>query len=264
MPPWVLMWVLAGALWAASKAGTVVASRALWARSPAGRRWGYVFLWPGMNARGFLGAGGTPPAARDWGLAGLRAAAGLVLLLVAVPRLLGNHPLAAGWAGMVGVVLVLHFGLFDLVSLAWRRAGVDAPPLMDAPLRSTSLDELWGRRWNTGFHELAWRWVFVPLRRKAGGIGALAAAFVVSGLVHELVITVPAGAGHGGPTAYFALQAAGIALQRTRPLRVAGWARGVRGWAFTLCFALVPVPLLFPTAFVRAVVLPMLEVLGGR
>jgi hypothetical protein len=34
---------------------------------------------------------------------------------------------------------------------AWRLAGVDRRPLFLAPLRSTSLAEFWGRRWNLAF-----------------------------------------------------------------------------------------------------------------
>ena len=65
---------------------------------------------------------------------------------------------------MTGIVLVLHFGIFDLLSLGWRRLGVDAAPVMRSPLRSTSLAEFWGRRWNTAFHELAARFTYAPLR----------------------------------------------------------------------------------------------------
>ena len=81
---------------------------------------------------------------------------------------------------MTGLMFVLHFGTFHLLSLGWRTIGVDARPVMHSPLRSTSLAEFWGRRWNTAFHELATRFTFRPLR-PAGRLGAALVAFLASG-----------------------------------------------------------------------------------
>jgi alginate O-acetyltransferase complex protein AlgI len=49
---------------------------------------------------------------------------------------------------MVGLILTLHFGLFQILALFWQRLGVAAEPIMKAPLRATSLGEFWGKRWN--------------------------------------------------------------------------------------------------------------------
>ena len=103
---------------------------------------------------------------------------------------------------MIGVIFLLHFGTFHLLSLGWRRLGVNAMPLMRNPSRSTSLAEFWGRRWNTAFHELAARFTFRPLRRLVGAGTAASLVFLVSGLIHELVISLPAGGGYGLPTLY--------------------------------------------------------------
>ena len=37
-----------------------------------------------------------------------------------------------GWIGMIGMILILHFGAFQLLAFAWQVAGLDAKPIMDA------------------------------------------------------------------------------------------------------------------------------------
>jgi alginate O-acetyltransferase complex protein AlgI len=61
---------------------------------------------------------------------------------------LASHDLLAGWMAMIGLIFALHFGLFELLALAWRRAGRNVTPIMQAPILSTSLNEFWSRRWN--------------------------------------------------------------------------------------------------------------------
>jgi D-alanyl-lipoteichoic acid acyltransferase DltB (MBOAT superfamily) len=117
---------------------------------------------------------------------------------------------------MVGLILVLHFGTFHLLSLGWRRRGVDASPVMRNPVASSSLSEFWGRRWNTAFHELATQFTFRPAQLMVGRTAATLFAFLVSGLIHELVISVPAHGGYGLPTGYFVLQGLGVSAERTR------------------------------------------------
>jgi alginate O-acetyltransferase complex protein AlgI len=164
---------------------------------------------------------------------------------------------------MAGLAFLLHFGAFHLLSCGWRAAGADAKPLMDWPIRSTSLAEFWGRRWNTAFRDLAHRFVFRPLAARLGPRAGLAAGFLASGLVHDLVISVPAGGGYGGPTAHFALQGLGLLAERSALGRAAGLGRGWRGRAFAALVVVGPAGLLFHPPFVRAVVLPFLDVIGA-
>src|SRR5207302_81500 len=102
--------------------------------------------------------------------------------------------------------LFLHFGVFHLLALAWRRVGVKVLPVMRAPLLATSLSDFWSSRWNTAFSKLANELVFRPLTRRWGVTKAMLGVFLLSGLVHEAVISIPARAGFGFPTAYFILQ----------------------------------------------------------
>jgi D-alanyl-lipoteichoic acid acyltransferase DltB (MBOAT superfamily) len=160
---------------------------------------------------------------------------------------------------MAGLIFVLHFGVFKLLSASWRAKRVDAPPLMDFPLAARSLGEFWGRRWNTGFSVPARRLLFEPMRRKAGPALALLLVFLVSGIVHELAISVPARGGYGLPTLYFLFQAAAILLERSalgKRLRVG---EGIRGRVFALVCAAAPAFWLFHPPFVERVILPFLH-----
>jgi hypothetical protein len=162
-----------------------------------------------------------------------------------------------------GAVLILHFGSFALLSLAWRSAGINAIPLMQKPLRSTSLAEFWGRRWNTAFHELATRFTFRPLRRALSPTAAALLVFVASGLLHDLVISVPARGGYGLPTAYFLIQGLATAAERSSFGRGLGLGSGWRGWLFTILTVAGPAVILFHPPFVHNVILPMLAAIAG-
>src|SRR5438552_9098442 len=149
----------------------------------------------------------------------------------------------------------LHFGLFHLLAIGWRAAGLDAEPIMEAPLRSKSVREFWGRRWNGAFNRLALDFVFRPLARRQGIRIATLAAFLVSGLIHELVISLPAAGGYSLPTAYFLLQGIGILTERALPQ--------IRGQIFTIVITAAPAFWLFHPPFVRNVILPFMKAIGA-
>jgi hypothetical protein len=92
---------------------------------------------------------------------------------------------------------------------------------------------------------------------------ALWSVFLFSGLVHELVISVPARGGYGGPTLFFAVQAAAIFLERGALGRRLGLGRGRRGWLFTLLVLLAPAWALYHPPFVVEVVVPFLRAVGA-
>jgi D-alanyl-lipoteichoic acid acyltransferase DltB (MBOAT superfamily) len=218
-----------------------------------------------MDAEAFLS--GTvrpaPPHLSEWIAAALKTLLGATLIWLVARTAVPVSPLLAGWLGMAGLMFVLHFGTFHLLSLGWRSIGVNAMPVMQNPLRSSSLAEFWGRRWNTAFHELATRFTFRPLRPIVGPAGATLLVFLLSGLIHELVISIPAHGGYWLPTGYFLVQGMGIAGERTRPGRRIGLGRGWRGWLFTVIVAAAPAFWLFPPLFVANVILPMLAFIGA-
>ena len=260
--PWVFMWLLAAAIFAGCKWQT------WWVARPA-RSWrrtaAYLLLWPGMDAEEFLETGvenrrGHP---HEWLAALVKALAGIAMISVGTRVLSSSHPLLAGWAGMIGVVLFLHFGTFHLIALAWQRVGIQAEPIMQRPLESDSLGELWGKRWNLGFRKLSHTLVFQPLHRRFGTLAGTLGAFLASGLVHELVISVPARAGYGLPTAYFLTQGLGMLTERSEAGKRLGLERGMRGRLWTALIAVGPVVCLFHPWFVMRVMLPFLHAIGG-
>jgi hypothetical protein len=165
---------------------------------------------------------------------------------------------------MLGIILFLHFGVFELLALLWQKAGLNAKPVMRQPLFATSLADFWSTRWNTAFNALAHDLAFRPLKRKLGIRRTTLAVFLISGLIHELVISLPARAGFGFPTAYFLLQGAAILVERSPLGRRIGLGRGFRGWLFMALCAGGPAFWLFHPPFVINVILPMLDGIGAK
>jgi alginate O-acetyltransferase complex protein AlgI len=145
--------------------------------------------------------------------------------------------------------------------LTWQAFGIPAEPLMRMPIAARSLGEFWSLRWNRGFNDLAHRHVFQPTQRRIGVMGATLLTFLASGLVHDLVISVPARAGYGLPTLYFLIQGIGVLVERSRIGRWAGLRRGMRGRLFALAVVAAPAYWLFHPAFVGRVIIPFLKVM---
>jgi alginate O-acetyltransferase complex protein AlgI len=249
------MWTLAFAFWVAFKTLAWIQAGS---RRPRGSRLAAYLLWPGMDAATFhpklasrpthfsvvSAAGILPAAARTF------LGAGLLLAAARLPI----PTLAAGWLGMTGLILTLHFGLFDLLALFWNRLGVPVRRIMDAPWRSHHLSEFWGKRWNRGFSDVA-RWaVFQPVARRLGLPAAILAGFAFSGIVHEAVLSLPAGGGFGGPLLYFLIQGSGICLLRRSRPRLRPDTRRV----LTALVLIGPVFWLFHPPFLEKVFVPFL------
>lgn len=263
--PWAFMWLLAAAIfasckwltwWAAFSSGVAMGN---WKRSAA-----YFLLWPGMEQQEFFTEIQKRRVQRNEWLAPIaKTLAGLGLIWIGARLISLGRPLLAGWAGMVGFVLVLHFGTFHLLALAWQHVGIPVKPIMQRPLASRSLSELWGRRWNLGFRALSHTWVFQPLQKRFGPEIATLGAFFTSGLLHDLVISVPAGAGFGLPTAYFVLQGFGVIAERSETGKRCGLGHGVAGRLWTALVSLGPLCALFHPWFVVRVIDPFLGAIAG-
>lgn len=234
-------------------------------------RWlGFAALWVGMRPGPFAAGGPPLPGAGRLVRQGtLRLAAGGGVLVLA--RLFWVHrppTMAEGDAAYLatllalpGLSLVLHFGVLDIQAGLWRRAGVDCRPLFRSPLHSRSLTEFWGRRWNLAFSEMTAVAVYRPVAARLGRPAATAVAFVFSGLLHELALSVPVRAGYGWPLLYFLLHGSLVLVERRwqrlgRPVE----RYGLLARVWTLGWLALPLPLLFHPYFLRGVVAPLLGI----
>ena len=243
---WIVMWAMAGILFLAGK--VLVVQRGRRRAGGVERVLAFVFLSPSFDLRAWQRPASHSPGLVRRGL--LNLTAGVVLTWLIARHL--PTPFMATWGCMVGFIVALHGGAFTLVAEFWQRKGRDVRPLMNCPLGAPSLADFWGRRWNTGFRDLVHGLVFQTLVRRWTPSLATLMVFALSGLVHELVITVPARAGFGGPTIYFLIQELGMRIERECPCRRHGWVWRVRTWIVLL----LPLPLLFPPVFVERVCLP--------
>ncbi|MBX3468201.1 MAG: membrane bound O-acyl transferase family-domain-containing protein [Planctomycetes bacterium] len=221
---------------------------------PPARR--FVFLlWVGMDPRPF--AARDPQARPGAGAIMARGAAFLAsgLALVALARVVDAR-VGATAILLVGLSLALHFGLLNVGCGLLRLAGYPVERPFDAPLLARNLTEFWGRRWNRPFSDMLSAVIYRPLRRRAGRPAGVLAAFALSGLLHEVAISVPVRAGFGLPLAYFVAHGGLVLLEghlarRGRPIG------GVAGRAWTLAWLAGPLAALFHPPFLRGVVWPL-------
>jgi alginate O-acetyltransferase complex protein AlgI len=169
----------------------------------------------------------------------------LILLLAAFATRIPGRLL--GLAGIPPLLLTLHLGICDLLPWLLRWAGFDVPPLFDRPWASASLDEFWSRRWNLAFTDMNRRFFVRPFYRRFGKAGARFALFVLSGALHEVGLSFPAGGGWGFPMAYFVLHGALVAVEDRFRIRNRCW---------TWFWLLAPAPWLFHEPFRRTLIVP--------
>lgn len=260
LPAWVFMWALSFSIFAGLKWMTWWKARTRVAHS-AGRSLAYLVAWPGMDAETFLDPNKQPgaPNFQEWLWAALKTALGVGLLWIVARRIPEQQALIRGWIGLFGLIFLLHFGSFHLIALFWQTMGIDAEPIMSKPILSKTLSEFWGKRWNLGFRQLAHDLIFRPLYKGIGVASAGLLVFVASGLIHDLVISLPARGGYGLPTGYFLLQGLGVTLERSTLGKRLGLQRGAAAWIFMVVITAGPAFWLFHPPFVLHVILPFMR-----
>jgi len=261
-PPGVRMLALVSVALLGMKIIVVVEERALGMAPLSFGAWlGFATAWLGMKPRLF---GERDPRVLTG--ASLLVRRGLLNLLlgamfVASAKLVWTNTESRWLATLLvlpGLSLMLHFGLCNLLAGAWRLAGVATEPLFRAPLLAQSLGEFWARRWNLGFSEMTTLAVYRPLGARLGRKPALAVSFALSGLLHELAISVPVRAGFGLPLLYFLLHGGLVLVERA----LAKGGHPLTGWvgrAWTIAWLVLPLPLLFHPPFLAGVVWPLIS-----
>lgn len=225
-----------------------------------GRWLGFAAAWLGMQPRLFAAppAGPLPGAGALMRRGTTNLVAGTVLVMLARLAWTGTRShLLASLLLIPGLSLQLHFGVCNLLAGAWRRRGVPCDALFRAPIRSRNLGDFWSRRWNLAFSEMTAIAVYRPLAASAGRGPALMAGFALSGLLHEMAISVPVRAGLGLPLVYFLVHGGLVLAERTlsragHPL--SGWP----GRAWAVFWLVAPLPILFHRPFLAGVIWPLI------
>ncbi len=221
--------------------------------------------WAGMRPQPFETLG-SPPLPNAWPLIRFgisRIIFGLLLILLAhkLVFLPLDHNLlciAISAILLIAFSLILHFGLLNISAGIWRISGVNTYPLFKQPLKSTSLTEFWGKRWNIAFIEMTAITIFHPLKNKISAGAALLLSFAFSGLLHELALSVPVNSGYGLPTLYFMIQGVLVLIEKTlTDYKVAFLRNRIVAKVWTFFWIIAPAPLLFHPQFIKEIVWPL-------
>jgi hypothetical protein len=131
--------------------------------------------------------------------------------------------------------LTVDYGVIACFGVLIGQHPTQYPPLFQSPLRSTSLTELWGKRWHQGFRSA---FMFVgskPLSVLFGPIGKVCGAFLLSGLVHDMGLW---GLGRGSDFlsvgGFFLMMAVGVVLEGVWRAVSGRQVNGRLGWAWTV------------------------------
>lgn len=159
---------------------------------------------------------------------------------------------------LVSLSLILHFGILSISAGVWRFVGADTYLLFRQPAKSNSLAEFWGRRWNLAFIEMLSIAILRPLKTKIGNTTAVLLSFLLSGLLHEVAITLPVSAGFGGPTFYFIIQGCAVVAEKKMEKQNSIFLKNkLAAKLWVLFWLIAPIHFLFPSAFIEQIVWPL-------
>lgn len=243
--------LLLGALWTLyALKGTVLlgwSAQRVRSMSPLGLGL-YLSLWPGMDPKPLERRDPEVSLPGNWFIQGW-----ITMLAGGVGFFCLPLFCRSSWLALACILTTVHLGYSDVLSALVRWAGFRVHRLFTNPLASRGLRDFWSHRWNRPFVEMN-RVLFLPLlenfvERRAAVMGA----FVISGLLHELALSLPAARGWGGPLLYFLIQGVGMLWEGNR------W----RGRLWTWLWVFLPLPLLFHGPFREALVAPLLDWLAS-
>jgi hypothetical protein len=169
----------------------------------------------------------------------------------------------ADLALLVGISFILHFGILNLSTAYWRWWGVNVKELFRSPYKSRSLNEFWGKRWNMAFSEMTTLIAYRPLKFKIGKTAAMIISFLLSGVLHEIAISLPVKAGYGLPMLYFALHGILMYTEEKSAFVQKILASKILSHLWVLGWLILPIHLLFHPAFMEGVLKPLRALLLG-
>jgi alginate O-acetyltransferase complex protein AlgI len=187
-----------------------------------------------------------------------RMAIGIVLLYISVyiERNFISLYYASALALLVGLSMILHFGILNLSAASWRLSGVDVKELFRSPYKASSLKEFWGKRWNIAFSEMTSLIIYRPLKNSIGPTPAMLAAFFLSGILHEIAISFPVNAGFGLPLLYFVIHGIVMYAEGEIPFVKKIIGHRILSHVWVMLWLILPMPLLFHVQFIKYVLVP--------
>ncbi|MES2274822.1 MAG: membrane bound O-acyl transferase family-domain-containing protein [Bacteroidota bacterium] len=225
----------------------------------------FALGWAGMREQPFETLGGKPlpnAGVMVWfGISRVIAGGLLIALAHIIVSLNLNHTfiyICVSSILLVGLSLILHFGLLSISAGMWRFSGANTYYLFKQPAKATSLTEFWSKRWNLAFTEMTSIAIFRPLRNRIGGGAALMLAFAFSGLLHEIALSVPVNSGYGLPMLYFIIQGILVLLEKVMTRnKIMFLQHKIIGRVWIFFWLIAPAPLLFHTQFIKEIVWPL-------
>ena len=186
--------LLAGMKWIVYREWSMKKNRKLsWCRW-----WIFSAMWLGMDPSCFLGKRRVCEWRTHAITGGSCVIVGCILWYACYYFQLSNVVLL-----FIPMSMVVHFGILRLITAFWRMQGFPVRVLFRNPLKMRGFRDFWGARWNLAYSTMVARTVKQPLTPILGEKWSVLAVFFISGLLHELAITVPVQAGYGLPTLIF-------------------------------------------------------------
>lgn len=134
------------------------------------------------------------------------------------------------------VIYLLTESLGSLGQITGKIAGKDLPSIHDHPIKSRSLSDFWGRKWNRWVQDWL-RDVTKIYRRQPNK--KLILTFLISGLFHELMVNLPYYIKYkelffGNMLFYFIIQGTGLFIEKRIGHSLSPLMRRIYLWSFIL------------------------------
>lgn len=157
------------------------------------------------------------------------------------PELDGPAYWLVRWSFGVGFCYAVIETLQSILLIAYGLGGIGLPRINDAPIRSTTLAEFWGRRWNRVVAGWLRDYLFLHFARRRQVTRGVCVAFAGSTILHFWIAWVPLDVEAGLMMGSFFV-VHGLALVLERRLGVDRWTRA-RQRAWTIAWLLLSSPL---------------------